>query len=114
MIDKPSMQSTPNPYPSPRARFLSNTEFVKQHAALLQNAAFSRAIETALAEMTRAVCNLSNSQDLAAPGAAQAQATSFAMINGAHNFLEVLYRLSEPYQMPKARSEPITSLEATN
>lgn len=97
---------------SPRAAFIQSSEFVKQHNALLANAAFIRGEEVATAEFTRAVVTLGAGKDLDAPGAQQAAAASFYMLVGAFHFQEVFNRLAEPYAAPKPKDK-IESLKAT-
>jgi hypothetical protein len=97
---------------TPRSRFIATQENVKQHRQLLGNAAFQRAMDTAMAEFVRATVALSGGKDLNDPGSTQAQAAVFNMISGAQQFVEVLSRLSEPYQTRPAAMEKITSLES--
>jgi hypothetical protein len=95
---------------SPRGDFIKSAEYVKQHNALLENSAFQRGEDTALAEFTRAVVTLGAGKDLDAPGAQQGAAASFYLLVGAHHFLEVFHRLAEPYA-PKPPAEKIESLK---
>ncbi len=94
---------------TPRARFIQNKDAVIQHSKLLDNPQFRASADVALAEHTRAIVSLANSQDLAGAGAQQAAAASFHMISGAHQFIEVFERLSEPYERP-APANKIESL----
>lgn len=96
---------------TPRSKFIATPENVKQHRALLDNAAFQRAMDTAMAEYVRAVIALSGGKDLDSAGANQAMASCFAMISGAQQFVEVLSRLAEPYAVRPPQPEKITSLE---
>lgn len=103
-------QTLPIIVQTPRSRFLANTENIKQHRQLLDNAAFQRAMDTAMAEYIRAVIALSGGKDLAEAGAAQAQTACFNMISGAQQFVEVLSRLAEPYAVRPASPDKIESL----
>lgn len=94
---------------SPRAKFLKNSDFVKQHEKLLESAAFERAIEVALMEMTRATLALAGTHDLNEAGAQQAAASTFNMLQGANHFVQVLYALARPYEKQKP-AEKIESL----
>lgn len=94
---------------SPRSEFLKNDEFVKQHNKLMDNAALRRGFETAMAEMTRAMCALASGHDLNSPGREAAAAASFDMICGAYNFCEVFERLAQPYAKVE-KPEKISSL----
>ena len=95
---------------TPRARFMQTRENIVQHNRILDNPQFRASADTALQEHTRAVVSLANSQDLAGAGAQQAAAASFHMISGAHQFMEVFERLTQPYEQP-APPNKIESLQ---
>lgn len=96
---------------TPRSRFITIAENVKQHRQLLDNAAFQRGLDVAMAEFVRATVALSGGKDLNDPGATQAQAAVMNMISGAQQFVEVLSRLAEPYQSRPPQTEKVASLE---
>lgn len=93
---------------------MENPNFIREHKALIESEPFKRAIQYGVAEMTRAICALSNGQELDKPGAQQAQACSFEMINGAHNLVEVLFRLADPYATPPAKVQGQENLQHEN
>lgn len=119
MADNPKITALPTPspairgYQSPKSRFLESDNNIVAHRKLLDSRELERGVEFALAHFTRAVCALANNQDLNAAGAQQAQAASFQMIQGAHNFLEVFYTLAER-QQPAAKAPNPDKLDHNN
>lgn len=96
---------------TPRSRFMSTPENIIQHRKLLDNVAFQKAMDVGMAEFVRATIALSGGKDLDAPGTNQAMATTFAMISGAQQFVEIVARLSEPYLSRPAQTEKVESLQ---
>ena len=80
---------------SPRASFIENPDNVRKHRELLQQPELKAAMDVALAEMSKAVISLSRNTDMLKPGLSQAAEASFHIIHGAHEFVEVFYRLVE-------------------
>ena len=111
---QPTNTKPVSPNPSPRSQFMQSAQFIREHKQLIESEPFKRAIQYSLAEMTRAICALSNGQELDKPGAIQAQATSFEMINGAHNLVEVLFRLADPYATVTPKPQSPENLEHQN
>lgn len=101
--------------PTPRGKFMSVPENIKQHQQLLENGAFQRALEVSMAEYVRAAVWITTN-----PGPKRdpnnlvteaEKAAAFSAIAGAQGFVEVLTRLAEPFQQMPTKQEVITSLE---
>ena len=97
--------------PTPRGRFLSTPENVKQHRILIENAAFRRAMEVALAEYTRVIVSIAGGNQLTDQNADFAIGACFEKISGAHEFIEIVERLAEPFRTAPAKVDKIESLE---
>jgi hypothetical protein len=96
---------------TPRASFLKDPANVSNHNRILDDPKVQKSIDVAVSEYTRAVVALGSGQDLSGAGAQQAAASSFHLISGAYQFLEVFGRLAEPYPTakgPAAVSESLT------
>lgn len=107
--------STPTPPrvpTTPRGKFIALPENIKQHRALLDNAAYQRGTEVALAEYVRGVVQLAGTNSLVDNNVPFAMAACFSKISGAHEFLEVMNVVAEPYSRPQAAPDKIKSLES--
>ena len=107
----PPANNPPNVNPSPRARFMLESENIRLHKALIEKPELRKGFDVALAEMTKAVCSLANGQDLTKDGVMVASAISFQIIRGAHEFSEVFFRLAEPYAKAPAPQRSPESLD---
>ena len=87
MAQEPPIQR-PNTNPTPRARFQSGTNNIRDHRALLESPAFERACDFALLEYQRALADQSRDGN-------SAMAVGFRAM-GAIEFLGILKTLGEP------------------
>jgi len=82
-----------NPNPMPKQLFQASKQMMKEHSALLDRAEFQRAIEVAMAQYTRTMCQLAPTS-LDTPNQLQASAMCFQRIQGANDFVHCLLTLS--------------------
>lgn len=102
---------TPMIVTTPRSLFISSSENVKQHRQLLDNAAFQRGMQVALAEYIRVIVAISHGNDLTAPNADFAMQACFSKISGVHEFMEVINRLAEPFAPKPSTADKVESLK---
>lgn len=74
--------------PSPRSEFAKNPQLVAKHRDLVQNPNLRLAVENALLQYQREQCDLKM-------GDIGACAAGFLRLQGAQQFIELLYNLSE-------------------
>lgn len=99
---------------SPRATFIENPENIRKHRELLQQPELKAAFEVALATMTKGIISLSRGADMLTPGRDKAAQDSFFIIQGAHEFIEVFYRLAELDTRPPAPRKSPDALDHHN
>lgn len=87
-----------NRNPTPKAEFLQNTAYVKNHAQLVEDERLRYSITVALQEMQR------RSAAGTTPGDFNACAASHLRILGAHDFVDIWLNLAETMQ-PGVRTD---------
>lgn len=110
----PPANNPPNVNPSPRARFMLESENIRLHKALIEKPELRKGIDTALAEMTKAICAKHSHVELTNEAVTQSAAVAFMLIRGAHEFAETFFHIADPYAVAKPQKPQFEALEETN
>lgn len=113
-MSTPPANNPPNVNPSPRARFMLESENIRLHKALIEKPELRKGIDTALAEMTKAICAKHSHVELTNEAVTQSAAVAFMLIRGAHEFAETFFHIADPYAVAKPQKPQFEALEETN